>query len=143
MKGIKELPEFSRPREKLREKGAQSLSDGELIAVLLRSGIKGQEVRSLAAEVAQMLSKKKENITFQDLTGIKGIGLAKAAQILAGFELACQTASCEGTQMSMNCGCPDNGWCCGVEPDAGSEINSVHDRPRSLLRYIGPLAQLT
>jgi DNA repair protein RadC len=88
MKGIKELPEFSRPREKLREKGAQALSDAELIAVLLRTGIKGQEVRTLAAEVAQLLSKKKGNITFQDLTGIKGIGLAKAAQILSAFELA-------------------------------------------------------
>ena len=88
MKRIKELPEFSRPREKLREKGAQALSDAELIAVLLRSGIKGQEVRTLAAEVARLLAVKKGDITFQDLAQVKGIGLAKAAQILAGFELA-------------------------------------------------------
>jgi len=88
MKRIKELPEFSRPREKLREKGAQALSDLELIAVLLRSGIKGQEVRTLAAEVARLLTEKRGNISFQDLTQIKGIGLAKAAQILSAFELA-------------------------------------------------------
>jgi len=88
MKRIKELPEFSRPREKLKEKGAQALSDPELIAVLLRSGIKGQEVRTLAAEVGRLLREKRGNISFQDLTRIKGIGLAKAAQILAGFELA-------------------------------------------------------
>ncbi|MBM3285553.1 MAG: DNA repair protein RadC [Candidatus Aminicenantes bacterium] len=88
MKGIKELPEFSRPREKLKEKGAQALSDAELIAVLLRSGIKGQEVRTLAAEVGRLLAEKKGNIAFQDLAQIKGIGLAKAAQILAAFELA-------------------------------------------------------
>jgi len=88
MKRIKELPEFSRPREKLREMGAQALSDPELIAVLLRSGIKGQEVRTLAAEVGRLLTEKRGSISFQDLTRIKGIGLAKAAQILAGFELA-------------------------------------------------------
>jgi DNA repair protein RadC len=88
MKRIKELPEFSRPREKLREKGAQALSDAELIAVLLRSGIKGQEVRTLAAEVGRALTEKRGSISFQDLTRIKGIGLAKATQILAGFELA-------------------------------------------------------
>jgi len=88
VKRIKELPEFSRPREKLREKGAQALSDPELIAVLLRTGIKGQEVRTLAAEVGRLLREKRGSISFEDLTRIKGIGLAKAAQILAAFELA-------------------------------------------------------
>jgi len=88
MKRIKEMPEFSRPREKLREKGAQVLSDAELIAVLLRSGIKGKEVRSLAAEVARLLTERRGNISFEDLARIKGIGLAKAAQILSAFELA-------------------------------------------------------
>ena len=44
MKRVKDLPEFSRPREKLKEKGAQSLSGVELIAVILGRGQEGIEV---------------------------------------------------------------------------------------------------
>ncbi|MBE9593486.1 MAG: hypothetical protein IMF19_08390, partial [Proteobacteria bacterium] len=49
MKRIKDIPEFSRPREKLKEKGVQALSDTELIAIILGSGIKGQDVRAIAS----------------------------------------------------------------------------------------------
>ena len=88
MKRIKDLPEFSRPREKLKERGAKALSDAELIAAILGSGGKGLDVMSLSSKVAKAISGKKGDLSLEELTKIGGIGLAKASQILAGFELA-------------------------------------------------------
>jgi DNA repair protein RadC len=88
MKRIKDLPEFSRPREKLKERGAKALSDAELIAAILGSGGKGLDVMSLSSRVAKAISGKKGDLSLEELTKIEGIGLAKASQILAGFELA-------------------------------------------------------
>ena len=88
MKRIKELPEFSRPREKLKEKGAKALSDEDLIALILGSGTKGQDVRTMAAEIAKLIANKKGKVTLEELSQVDGIGLAKAAQILASFEIA-------------------------------------------------------
>jgi DNA repair protein RadC len=88
MKRVKDLPEFSRPREKLKEKGAQTLSDVELIAVILGRGQEGIEVMTIASKIARLISKDKENISIDKLTTVEGIGLAKASQIIAGFELA-------------------------------------------------------
>src|SRR4030042_2849699 len=88
MKKIKELPECSRPREKLKEKGAKALSDEELIALILGSGTKGQDVRTMAAEIAKLIANKKGKVTLEELSQVDGIGLAKAAHILASFELA-------------------------------------------------------
>jgi len=88
MKRIKDLPEFSRPREKLNERGAKALSDAELIAAILGSGGKGLDVMFLSSRVAKAISGQKGDISLDDLMKIDGIGLAKASQILAGFELA-------------------------------------------------------
>jgi len=88
MKRVKDLPEFSRPREKLKERGAQSLSDVELIAVILGRGQEGIEVMTIASKIARLISKDNENISIDKLTTVEGIGLAKASQIIAGFELA-------------------------------------------------------
>ena len=88
MKRIKDLPEFSRPREKLKERGAKALSDAELIAAILGSGGKGLDVMSLSSKVAKAISGKKGDLSLEELTKIEGIGLAKASQILASFELA-------------------------------------------------------
>ena len=51
---IREMPEGDRPRERLKERGAAVLTDAELIAILLRTGVKGQS----AVQVAQELLKK-------------------------------------------------------------------------------------
>ena len=88
MKKIKELPEFSLPREKLKEKGAEALSNTELIAILLGSGNKDHDVMTLASKVAKLLSDNNGKLTLDALSNLDGIGLAKASQILAGFELA-------------------------------------------------------
>ncbi|MBA3036284.1 MAG: DNA repair protein RadC [Desulfobacterium sp.] len=88
MKLIKDIPEFNRPREKLKERGASALSDTELIAVIFGSGSKGQDVLSLSSKVAKLLTENKGKLSMEQLSEIEGIGPAKASQILAGFELS-------------------------------------------------------
>lgn len=88
MKRIKDIPEFNRPREKLNERGSSALSDTELIAVILGSGSKGQDVLSLSSKVAKLLTENKGKLSMEQLSEIEGIGPAKASQILAGFELS-------------------------------------------------------
>jgi DNA repair protein RadC len=89
MKRIKDLPEFSRPREKLKGKGVEALQDYELVAAIIGSGGgDGQDVRSLSRKVVNLIKEKKGDMSLDELTEIKGIGLAKASQILSGFELA-------------------------------------------------------
>jgi len=85
MKKIKELYSEDKPREKLLKKGVNALKNYELIAVLLGSGIKGKDVLKLSKEIEKIL---KENLTIEELLKIKGLGVAKAAQILSAFELA-------------------------------------------------------
>ncbi|MDD4601196.1 hypothetical protein SDC9_09035 [bioreactor metagenome] len=88
---IKELPEDERPREKLLAKGSQSLSNAELIAILLRTGTR----RDSAVGVAQRLLKKYEEpgiaafagLTPHELSQESGIGPAKAVTIAAAIEL--------------------------------------------------------
>ena len=101
MKRVKELPKFGRPREKLREKGAKALSDTELVAILLGSGNRDLDVMTLAAKVAKLISGNKGDITMEMLSSIEGIGLAKASQILAGFELARRYLSTESVKISQ------------------------------------------
>jgi len=88
MKRVKDLPKFGRPREKLKEKGAQALSDIELVAIILGSGNRDQDVMTLSAKVARLIAGNKGHISLETLSAIYGIGPAKASQILAGFELA-------------------------------------------------------
>ena len=64
------------------------MSDTELIAIILGSGNKDQDVMTLASKVAKLIAENKGRISLEDISCIDGIGLAKASQILAGFELA-------------------------------------------------------
>jgi DNA repair protein RadC len=88
MKTIKDLPEHSRPREKLRERGAAALSDEELVAAILGAGTAGVDVRTIARQVASLIREHRANLTLDHLLSVPGVGLAKAAQILSAFELA-------------------------------------------------------
>jgi len=88
VKTIKEMPEYDRPREKLRTKGAAALSDEELVQVILGRGVEGHDVRSMSKEIAGIIQEKKISLTETDLTGIPGMGPAKAYQLIAAFELA-------------------------------------------------------
>ncbi|NOX17944.1 MAG: JAB domain-containing protein [Chlorobi bacterium] len=92
---VKELPSEDRPREKLILRGAKNLSDAELIAILLRTGLKGKSVVLLAQEIilkfgnVALLAGK----TIPSLTKIKGVGKDKAATLAAAFELARRISS--------------------------------------------------
>lgn len=85
---IKNLPKHKQPREKLMEKGVENLRDSELMAILLRTGIKGKDVLKVSREVLlKNPTKKLLALNFKDLAKIKGIGPGKACLLLAAFEL--------------------------------------------------------
>lgn len=92
---IKDLPIDERPREKLKEKGAQSLSNEELIAIILRCGNKEESVKDLAIRLVKNLNTFHDlnNITYMDLIKIKGIKEAKAVSLLASIELGRRLSS--------------------------------------------------
>jgi DNA repair protein RadC len=87
---IKDLPAAMRPREKLLSHGASALADAELLALLLRTGMKGHGVLQLAQQVLGQLGGVSGLIHAlpQQLNGIKGLGPAKRAELLAVLELA-------------------------------------------------------
>jgi DNA repair protein RadC len=86
---IREMPQGERPREKLIAHGASALSDPELIAILLRTGLPGAN----AIEVARELLVRHGSLaglsrcTVKELAAIRGIGHAKAVQLVAAFGL--------------------------------------------------------
>ncbi len=85
---IKNLPKHERPREKMIEKGAENLRDSELMAILLRTGIKGKNVLKISEEILNKFPKKKLlSLDFEKLSKIKGIGAGKACLLLSAFEL--------------------------------------------------------
>ena len=87
-KSLKDIPEYDRPRERLVKKGITALSNEDLLMVILGRGMQGVDVKSLARSILKEIQKEPENVTLDRLTNIKGIGIAKAAQILASFEFA-------------------------------------------------------
>lgn len=90
---MKELSENERPYEKCLRYGAEYLSDTELLAVLLRTGVKGMNSLELAQKILQTPSEGTgllniHHLTLQKLKNIRGIGTVKAIQILCLSELA-------------------------------------------------------
>lgn len=96
---IKELPEHSRPREKLRERGPAALTDDELVAAIIGMGTAGIDVRSMARSVITVLRTDHSAFTLEQLMSIPGMGLAKSGQILAAFELARRYLLSESTKI--------------------------------------------
>ncbi|MDI6714152.1 MAG: DNA repair protein RadC [Thermodesulfovibrio sp.] len=88
MKKIKSIPKFDRPREKMEQKGAKALSNLELLAVLLGSGIKDKDVFEVAKDILKLAQEDFNNITLEKLKNIEGVGLAKACQIMAAIEFS-------------------------------------------------------
>ncbi len=87
---IHDLPKSERPRERLQKHGADALSSQELLALLLGRGIKGESVMVTAQRLLSSFGNIKNisEASLEELSTIKGIGLAKAAQIKSAFELA-------------------------------------------------------
>ncbi len=96
---LKDLPPDARPREKLLARGPSALSDAELLALLLRTGIKGKGVLQMAQELLQLKPNAGADAGFDGIAGlltasaddlkrVKGLGPAKRAELVAVLELA-------------------------------------------------------
>lgn len=85
---IKDFQKVDRPREKLKKYGTSKLSDKELLAILLSSGIKGKNVIELSKEILNEIKKVGiENINNESFKNIKGLGDTKTNQIISFIEL--------------------------------------------------------
>jgi len=86
---VRDLPRQERPRERLQKFGAEALSAQELLALIIGRGIPKKSVMNIAQELMTKFGNIKaiSQATIEELSQIKGIGLAKAAQIKACFEL--------------------------------------------------------
>src|SRR3989338_9769475 len=85
---IKEMVAEYRPRERLMGQGVNVLSDAELLAVILQKGTKEENVIDLSHRILSLYSLEKlQSCSLKELSSLKGIGEAKACQILALFEL--------------------------------------------------------
>ncbi|WP_440955311.1 RadC family protein [Methanosarcina sp. Mfa9] len=86
---IHDLPEGERPRERLVRNGPESLSNAELLAIILRTGSRAENVVSMSNRILSEYSIKQLSLAnIKRLMQIHGIGEAKASQISAVFELA-------------------------------------------------------
>ena len=108
---LKDLPNDCQPREKLLGKGAGALSDAELLAILLRSGMAGKSVLQWAAE---LLAPRQSDTTGSfggingllqassaELSQVKGLGPAKRAELIAVLELARRAMAQQLQQRSL------------------------------------------
>lgn len=86
---IRDLPKVDRPRERLQQKGPGALSNSELLAILLGSGMRGKNVLEVAEYILRKFgSKGLFETSFDDLRQVPGIGEVKATQLIAAFELS-------------------------------------------------------
>ena len=86
---VKEMPPEERPRERMARAGAQALSSTELLAIILRVGVGGENVLSMAQRILANFGGLGglSRADFSQLTAERGLGPAKASQILAALEL--------------------------------------------------------
>ncbi len=109
---IKDLPADARPREKLLARGPGALSDTELLALLLRTGIKGKGVLQMADELLQLKINASGapgfdgiagllHATADDLKRVKGLGPAKRSELVAVLELARRAMAQQMTQKTV------------------------------------------
>lgn len=108
---LKDLPSDCQPREKLLAKGAGALSDAELLAIVLRTGMAGKSVLQWAAE---LLAPRQPNVpgsfggingllqaSSAELSQVKGLGPAKRAELIAVLELARRAMAQQLQQRSL------------------------------------------
>jgi DNA repair protein RadC len=88
-RSIKDWPEEERPRERLLAHGPESMSDGQLLAIILRTGGNGKSAMDTAIELIGTLGglKQIEEATLAEICAVRGVGRAKAAQLKAALEL--------------------------------------------------------
>ena len=87
---LKEWADEDKPREKMLGKGKKELSNAELLAILLRSGVPGKSAVDMAKEVLQQAGNSLTELSrmeYSQLGSIKGLGEAKATTLMAALEL--------------------------------------------------------
>lgn len=86
---IRDFPKNERPRERLIKEGPESLATQELIAIILRTGTKDESVLEISNQIIKQFDglRMLMNASVEEITSIRGIGEAKAVQLLAAFEL--------------------------------------------------------
>ena len=97
MRGLKiqELPDQQKPREKLLQRGVDALTDAEILAILLRTGVRGCNVIELAEDLLVRYGSLAHlsRCPVIELTGAKGVGPAKAVHLVAAFGLGARLAA--------------------------------------------------
>jgi DNA repair protein RadC len=118
-----DLPEDDRPRERLIQVGARGLRDAELLAILLRVGIKGENAVRVAERVLAQVGGLPglHRASHAELSNLKGLGDAKSAQLLAAIEL--------GRRIAIS------------TPDARPTISSPADAANLLMYQLSALEQ--
>ena len=106
---IPDWPKDERPREKLINHGADTLSDAELIAILLRTGAGKITAVDLAKTILKEYGSLTQLITrtFQDFRQFKGLGDAKSVSLIAAFELGRRAAAHRGSER-LQVRCPED-----------------------------------
>jgi DNA repair protein RadC len=94
---IRDFPQDERPRERFVQNGPQSLSNHELVAILLRTGTKEESVLQLSNRLLTSFEGLRllKDASLEEMTAIKGIGTAKAIQVLAAIEIGRRVANLE------------------------------------------------
>jgi len=80
------VPLEERPREKLKLNGPASLSDWELLAILLNTGIRGKNVKALSGDLLSLLDRSKDIPSVKEISRLSGIGFSKACSVAAMLE---------------------------------------------------------
>jgi DNA repair protein RadC len=120
---ITDLEEAERPRERLASRGAQALSNAELLAILLRVGVPGENAVQVGQRLLQEMGGLRgiHRATYDEVCRVYGIGPAKASQILAAIELGRRLAA--------------------ESPEERPAINSPRDAADLVLYEMGALEQ--
>ncbi|MHB1347716.1 MAG: JAB domain-containing protein [Candidatus Humimicrobiaceae bacterium] len=110
LNSIKNWPADERPREKMVKFGAETLTNAELIAIIIGTGINNGKFRQSAIELAKDIILRFENLknlintSFDELISVSGVGSSKAAQIIAVFELGKRALSAQnGNNTRFRC----------------------------------------
>lgn len=105
MLSLKQLPNSERPYEKLEMYGEQTLSNSELLAIILKTGSKEQNAVNLAQNILSLKGSQNlrslQEVSLQELQQVKGIGKVKAIQIKAVCELAKRMARPQSLQITI------------------------------------------
>jgi DNA repair protein RadC len=100
-KSIKHWNEEDKPREKLIEKGSQSLTNAELLAILINTGTKNQSALDIAKQVMTLANNnilEMQQLQLEELKSVKGLGPKKAVTLLAAIEIGRRSRLAQATE---------------------------------------------